>query len=129
MKNLQFISSILALMLGLVPTIAYADNQGNIAYLFFIWPLGIFFIIALIVLSVLTALKLKRGEYSVKTKAWGSQYIITATILAIAYPLISYFIADSYKIHFEGSIKIIIPIILCAIICTVLNFLLYRRSK
>ncbi|GMT48893.1 MAG: hypothetical protein IEMM0008_0432 [bacterium] len=128
-------SCIVILFLILVPFQVYADDMSGIAYLFFVWPIGLLFLLSFLILGVISLVKLLKKKYDKTNFKYARLVIILNIVMIIIFSILvvaTEIYNDLYKRNFNWSSTATFSLVVVgsgAVICLLLGILLLIKSR
>lgn len=110
---------------------AWADNLGALAFVVFIWPIGIVSFIILGIVCVISIRRLKNGNRGQHSLRFPLAAIIISSVFAVMVPAITLGLAGAYQANAPVEIMVIsiLPVEIIAAADMALNLAAIRRIK
>lgn len=127
-RRARWVAAALGLILLFLSGDANADNLGGLVFVVFIWPIGIFCAILLLILGIIGLVKLRtRGKKS----SFPSALLGISIAIATIYPVLALVLSGAFRSRAPADVLLVtlVPVELVAVACLALGLVLRARSR
>jgi len=113
------------------PRAAGANDMGGLAYVVFVWPIGLLMLILAIILSVIGFRILKRTSAEHPHGAYAFLLMGVGGLIGVAYPVVTMALDRAFDVGSSLELMIVsmIPVILAAVFLFLLGRAIRRRAR
>jgi hypothetical protein len=113
------------------PRAAGANDMGGLAYVVFIWPIGLLMLVLAIILSVIGFRILKRTSAEHPHGAYALLLMGVGCLIGVAYPVVTIALDRAFDVvsSLELMLGSMIPVILAAVFLFLLGRAIRRRAR
>jgi hypothetical protein len=127
----EHLAALAAMLVVATPTVACANDLGGLAYVVFIWPIGLILLLASIILGAIGLRFLKRTNAEHPRRAFAVALIVAGCLFGLAYPLAAFGLDSAYDAGapLELALVAVIPVEIATLLLCILGWRLWMKGS
>ena len=124
------LAALASLAAAAIPAPARANDFGGLAYVVFIWPIGLILALASVALGVVGLILLKRTSAARRHPVYAAALIVLGCLFGLGYPLLAWGLDSAYDAGapIELALVGVIPVEIAAILLCALGWRLWLKG-